>query len=239
MMMTSESERNRAQVEMMHRLVDVLQRNVRVCYELDIAEIVHACVMSFSLLSLSFCSRSPPEPISRSLVSSPLLSPGVRARSVLPCLADRASQQCRANAYRLIRHSLVDAHSVARLGEQSLDWFVVRSLARDCNKCAVEREQVVKLVRAIVEIGSEKRVPSSYAAGGGAGGGGGVGGGGVGGVGAGKVPLSHAVMRAVIAVAESPEDPFKAICMETLAEICEFGLFHPRPMSTGFSLVRS
>lgn len=167
----------------------------------------------------------------------PLLSPGVRARSVLPCLADRASQQCRANAYRLIRHSLVDAHSVARLGEQSLDWFVVRSLARDCNKCAVEREQVVKLVRAIVEIGSEKRVPSSYAAGGGAGGGGGVGGGGVGGVGAGKVPLSHAVMRAVIAVAESPEDPFKAICMETLAEICEFSPFTlfliPRPMSKG------
>ena len=173
----NESERNRAQVDTMRRLVDVLQRNVRVCYELDIAEIVHAYVL------VIVCAKP--------TADNPF--------SVLPCLADQATKQCRANAYRLIRHALVDIHSVARLGEQNLDWYIVKSLVRD-SKFAVEREQVIKLVRAIVEVGSERRAPHAAP-------------------GMGKVPLSHAVMRALIAVAEYPEDPFKAICMETLAEI--------------------
>ena len=46
--------------------------------------------------------------------------------SVLPSLADKATKQSRATAYRLLRHSLVDAHSVRRLGEQNLDWFIVK-----------------------------------------------------------------------------------------------------------------
>lgn len=138
---------------------------------------------------------------------------------VLPSLSDRSTKQCRATAYRLIRHSLVDVHSVERLQEQKLDWYIVkyvrfsgscipltlipacRSLARD-NKHAVEKEQVIKLIRAIVEIGSQRRIPGST-------------------VGSGVVPLSNAIMRALLAVAESLDDPFRLISIQTLTEICQ------------------
>jgi rapamycin-insensitive companion of mTOR len=76
-----------------------------------------------------------------------------------------------------------------------------RTLARD-NKHAVEKEQVIKLVRAMIEIGSERRDAHSTA-------------------GSGTVPLSEPVMRAIIAVAEHAEDPFRPICVQTLAEIRE------------------
>ena len=66
----------------------------------------------------------------------------------------------------------------------------------------MEKEQVIKLIRSIVEIGSE-RVESPGVPG------------------AGAVPLSEPIMRALIAVAEHAEDPFRSICIQTLAEICE------------------
>ncbi|KAH9889877.1 Rapamycin-insensitive companion of mTOR, N-term-domain-containing protein [Cubamyces lactineus] len=156
----SEAELNRARIETMARLIGLLQRNLRVRYELDVAEVVHA---------------------------------------VLPSLADKATKQARATAYRLIRHALVDSHSVRRLGEQHLDWYIVKTLSRD-NKHSVEKEQVIKLIRAIVDLGSERHLSHS-------------------GIGSGSVPLSDAVMRALIAVAEYPEDPFKPICVQTLTEI--------------------
>lgn len=78
--------------------------------------------------------------------------------------------------------------------------LAVRSLARD-NKHAVEKEQVVKLIRAIVEIGSARRGPGAA-------------------VGCGTVPLSDAVMRAFMAVAEHPDEPFRLVCLQTLTEIC-------------------
>lgn len=40
--------------------------------------------------------------------------------------------------------------------------------------------------------------------------------------GPGVVPISETVMRAIVAVAEHPEDPFRLICIQTLAEICAF-----------------
>lgn len=58
----------------------------------------------------------------------------------------------------------------------------------------MEKEQVIKLVRTIVEVGSGPR----------------------------SVPISETVMRSIIAVAEHPEDPFRLICIQTLAEICSF-----------------
>lgn len=131
-------------------------------------------------------------------------------RRVLPSFSDRSSQRSRATAYRLIRHSLVDFHSVERLKEQKLDWFLVKSLSRD-GKYAMEKEQVIKLIRAIVEIGSERRRPGAANA-----------------CASGAVPLSSAVMRSVIAVAESTDDPFRAICLQTLTEICEPILFSLR-----------
>ncbi|TFK52588.1 hypothetical protein OE88DRAFT_1807473 [Heliocybe sulcata] len=114
-------------------------------------------------------------------------------------LSDKCSKQCRACAYRLIRHALVDPESIMRLQEQPLDWYMIKSLARD-SKHAVEKEQVVKLIRAIVEIGSTRRGPSGSS-------------------GSGSVPLSDGVLRAFVATAEQPDDLLKLICIETLAEI--------------------
>lgn len=76
---------------------------------------------------------------------------------------------------------------------------MIRTLTRD-NKHAIEKEQAIKLIRAIVEIGTVRsESPVSN--------------------GTGIVPLSEAVMRTVIAVAEHPEDPFRLICIQTLSEI--------------------
>lgn len=137
--------------------------------------------------------------------------------SALPFFADRRSKQCRAAAYRLIRHALVDSDTVSRL-RGSLDWYIVkcalfyilyiladhssltRSLLRD-NKHAVEKEQVIKLIRTIVDLGivrSDSAEPS------------------------GSVQLSEAVVRSVIAVAEHAEDPFRLVCIQTLTEIRMF-----------------
>lgn len=62
----------------------------------------------------------------------------------------------------------------------------------------MEKEQVIKLIRAIIDVGSRR---SPHVAG------------------SGSVPLSEPVMRAFIAVAEQPDDPFKSICVQTLTEI--------------------
>jgi large subunit ribosomal protein L17e len=78
-----------------------------------------------------------------------------------------------------------------------------RSLNRD-NKHAVEKEQVIKLIRTIIEVGTCR---DSSAAGG-----------------TGVVPLSEPIMRALIAVAEHPEEPFRSICTQTLSEIRTFAI---------------
>lgn len=70
----------------------------------------------------------------------------------------------------------------------------------------MEKEQVIKLIRTIVEVGAVRRDATK-------------------GAGSGTVPLSEPVMRAFIAVAEHVEDPFRLICIQTLAEICKF--YHP------------
>ncbi|KDQ62311.1 hypothetical protein JAAARDRAFT_30208 [Jaapia argillacea MUCL 33604] len=156
---TNEEDLDAARMESINLLTSILERSMRVRYELNVGELVQA---------------------------------------LIPALSDRSTKVCRASAYRLLRQALVDADSVERLQEQSLDWCIVKSLARD-NKHAIEKEQVIKLIRAIVEIGSEKRDPR--------------------GTGARSIPLSEPVMRAFIAIAEQPDDPFKPICVQTLAEI--------------------
>ncbi|KAG8904203.1 hypothetical protein FRB99_002106 [Tulasnella sp. 403] len=156
----NERDMDRSRTGIMSALVTILQRNLRVRYELDIVELV---------------------------------------RAIVPALADYASKESRAAAYRLIRHVILDAESIEKLQQFGLDWYMVRSLARD-NKHAVEKEQVVKLIRVYVEMGRSRRSPAV-------------------GAGSGRVPLSEAVMRALTAVAEHPEDQFRHIALETLAEI--------------------
>ncbi|KAH9480426.1 Target of rapamycin complex 2 subunit ste20 [Psilocybe cubensis] len=146
-------------IEIMGKLIDILRRNMRVRYELDFGEVLHA---------------------------------------ILPCFADKCSKQCRAAAYRVVRYSLVDEETVTRLGV-SLDWYFLKTLLRD-NKHAVEKEQALKLIRAIVEVGTTRRDSETKS-------------------GPGIVPLSETVVRSVVAVAEHPEDPFRLICIQTLAEI--------------------
>ncbi|KAF7288523.1 hypothetical protein HMN09_01381300 [Mycena chlorophos] len=119
-------------------------------------------------------------------------------QGVMPALSDRASEKSRATAYRLIRHALVDVNLVKRIGEQTFDWYIIKSLTRD-SKYALEREQAIKLIRTIVEVGTVRDDAHS--------------------TGPGLVPLSAAVMRALVAVAEHAEDPFRLICIQTLAEI--------------------
>ncbi|KAJ7672758.1 Rapamycin-insensitive companion of mTOR, N-term-domain-containing protein [Mycena rosella] len=151
---------DRQRIEIITKLVSILQRNLRVRYELNLPDVMQA---------------------------------------VIPALADHSSQKCRAAAYRLIRHTLVDADAVKRVGEQTLDWYIIKSLTRD-NKHTMEKEQVIKLIRTMVEVGT---VRNEFRGAGGCG----------------TVPLSGAVMRAFVAVAEHAEDPFRPICIQTLAEI--------------------
>lgn len=50
----TETELNRARIETMNKLIGILQRNLRVRYELDVAEVVHASV-SLQSASRSLC----------------------------------------------------------------------------------------------------------------------------------------------------------------------------------------
>lgn len=153
-------ETTRIRTDAMNKLIGLLQRNLRVQYELDVVQVVHA---------------------------------------VIPALSKRSTQFSRATAYRLIRHMLVDIESIKRLNQQPLDWFLVRSLALDI-KHTVEKEQAIKLIRTFATIGSQKRGSPHVAC-------------------LGAVPLSERVMRAFVAVAEQPDDPFRPIAVQTLTEI--------------------
>jgi len=152
--------------------------------------------------------------------------PHILQFSALPCLGDKSTKYCRAMTYRLIRHALIDIESVDKLKEHPIDWYIVklvsvhlflcrtfltalRSLSRD-NKFAVEKEQVIKFIRAIVQIGAEQRSPYNATA-------------------ASRVPLSESVLRAFIAVAEHVEEPFRQICVLTLAEIREYAVTDGEP----------
>jgi large subunit ribosomal protein L17e len=126
--------------------------------------------------------------------------------SAIPALSLKSSKQSRAAAYRLIRHAIVDAESVRKLTDLGIDWYIIRSLNRDM-KHAAEKEQVIKLIRSMIEIGTIRREANSSSSTTTTFGNSSI------------VPLSEAVTRAVIAVAEQPDDPFRLICIQTLAEI--------------------
>ncbi|KAF7965609.1 hypothetical protein HWV62_33461 [Athelia sp. TMB] len=153
----STADPDRTRIDIMKRLGGVLQRNMRVRYELNFAELI---------------------------------------QSAMPALSDSSSKHCRATAYKLLRQALVDVDSAEILHD--IDWFIVKSLTRD-NKHAVEKEQVIKLIRAVVTVSRERKS--------------------IIGTGPVTVPISDCVMRALVAVADYPEDPFRSVCIQTLAEI--------------------
>ncbi|KAJ2919190.1 hypothetical protein MD484_g1222, partial [Candolleomyces efflorescens] len=70
------------------------------------------------------------------------------------------------------------------------------------NKHAIEKEQAIKLIRTIIEVGTTRKSDSISS-----------------GASSGTVHLSDAVMRAFIALAEHPEEPFRPVCIQTLTEI--------------------
>lgn len=82
--------------------------------------------------------------------------------------------------------------------------MVTRSLHRDV-KHAVEKEQAIKLIRTIIEVGTVRRDSPTTGD-------------------TGTVPLTVPVMRTIIAVAEHADDPFRPICIQTLVEVrtCSF-----------------
>jgi len=127
-------------------------------------------------------------------------------------LSDIASKESRAAAYRLLRYTLVPAN----FNDFELDWYIVRyvprptialspylslirTMVRD-SKHHIEKEQAILLIRSLINSGSTNPERQS-------------------GTDRGRVPLSEPIMRAMIAVAEQPEEPFRGICLVTLTEI--------------------
>ncbi|ELU39022.1 ste16 [Rhizoctonia solani AG-1 IA] len=162
----SDAEIDHARIKAMHGLVETLQKNIRVRYAIDIAELV---------------------------------------KSVSSALADYATKESRTAAYRLLRYAMVDSDSVAKLREQDVDYYLVRTFSRD-SKHGIEKESALKLIRKIVEVGSRHPAKADATSKGKS-------------VGTGCVPVSEAVIRALIAVADHPEDPLRFLCLLTLAEI--------------------
>ncbi|KZW00109.1 hypothetical protein EXIGLDRAFT_696716 [Exidia glandulosa HHB12029] len=92
---------------------------------------------------------------------------------------------------------LVGAIVPCLLHEFGIDCYLVRSLARD-SKHSVEKEHAMRLIRTVVELGCRRckmALPSSF-----------------------TLP-SDAVTRALVSIAEHPEDVFRLVAIETLAEM--------------------
>ncbi|KAG9090609.1 hypothetical protein FRC06_000953, partial [Ceratobasidium sp. 370] len=126
-------------------------------------------------------------------------------KTVAPALADYATKESRTTVYRLLRYAMVDSDSVAKLHEQHIDYYFVRTFARD-SKHGIEKESALMLIRKIVEVGSKHSTKADTSTKGK-------------GPGLGHAPVSEAVIRALIAIADHPEDPLRFVCLLTLAEI--------------------
>ncbi|KAG0654436.1 hypothetical protein C6P46_001643 [Rhodotorula mucilaginosa] len=113
--------------------------------------------------------------------------------SIMECLADAAGTQVRAGAYRLLRHLMVDASDAAQLTRHHLEYFLVKTLARDA-RFDFEKQHALRLVRAMVEHAGGKLHEAR-----------------------GIVPIG--VLRAVIAIADAPEEKLRLAALEVLGEL--------------------
>ncbi|GAA6053956.1 hypothetical protein JCM3770_004640 [Rhodotorula araucariae] len=113
--------------------------------------------------------------------------------SVMACLADSAGMDVRAATYRLLRHLVVDASNALHLNDAHLPLFLVRSLARDA-KYDHEKAHALRLVRALLSHAGTTLAHGCEV-----------------------VPV--AVLRAVVALAETPEEKLRLAALETLGEL--------------------
>jgi rapamycin-insensitive companion of mTOR len=79
---------------------------------------------------------------------------------------------------------------------------ICRTFTRDA-KHLTEKTQCLKLVRSLLSLSTVISPASSSSSG------------------RGRIPLSDAIVRTLVSVAENADDAFKGICLETLAEIGE------------------
>ncbi|BGP56841.1 hypothetical protein JCM8202v2_004472 [Rhodotorula sphaerocarpa] len=113
--------------------------------------------------------------------------------SIMSCLEDGVLTEVRAGAYRLLRHLVVDAHDAAELNRYHLEYFLVKTLARDA-RCDLEKEQSLRLVRVLIEHTGPRLLEARD-----------------------TMPMS--VLRAVIAVADAPEEKLRLAALELLGEL--------------------
>ena len=139
---------------------------------------------------------------------------------------DNSTQSLRAISYRLFRY-LADRLIWGVMVSSGIEWIIVRTFTRD-TKAQQEKEQALRLLRAVIclppptpdflryrsQSGHDRRN-------------------------AGRkmadtapvdpidrllgriVPLTDGMVRALVSVAENPEDPIRMVCMETLIELGE------------------
>ncbi|KAI9228785.1 MAG: Rapamycin-insensitive companion of mTOR, N-term-domain-containing protein [Piptocephalis tieghemiana] len=100
-----------------------------------------------------------------------------------------ALMEVRAVAYRTLRLSLTQPDDVYALFRHGVNVFLIRSLARDV-KHEVEREQAIRLIRACIDLGERATA---------------------------HLPVGP--VRALVAMAEHADEPFRNLCLETLCEL--------------------
>jgi hypothetical protein len=103
-MVASSAQVEKNRTDTMVRLTTILQRNLRVRYEVNTSEILKEYVYRYY--------KAP--------------HPCLTIFSIMPALSDHATKESRAAAYRLIRHTLINMDSVLRLRDQHLDWYIIR-----------------------------------------------------------------------------------------------------------------
>ncbi|GAA5917264.1 hypothetical protein JCM5296_000314 [Sporobolomyces johnsonii] len=111
---------------------------------------------------------------------------------IMTCLSEDAGKDIRSATYRLLRHIIVDSSDIYHLHTRHIHLFLVRSLSRD-SKHDVEKEQALRLVRAMLEHIDSSAPEHRLAA--------------------------TAILRAVVAIAEQPEEKLRLAALEMLGEL--------------------
>ena len=129
------------------------------------------------------------------------LPASVIVNAVMHCLSDAAGKEIRAHAYRTLRHAIVRPPRALceACRDRGLHFYLQRTFLRD-HRFDQEREQALKLVRAIMEAASGLFGSSPVDA-------------------ALQDFLDIGVIRSLVAIAEHHEDKLRTISLETLGEL--------------------